>query len=202
MDVNGFTRRPGRLRLAVFLLLGSFCTSWLGPRTAEAAATKKLALTASEAHVFVAWTHFLAAGETTWSTRHAPAFTPAINSTIWQVLNTDTQAQSLANPMIDYLLWRRSLDPQRFTANHPNLSPALAQLLNTPSLPAGVPPPTYTPVPQSTVAPQTVSGPPSPTAVPDALPPAVPEPSSLLLAATMTGVGLLWRHRLGKARQS
>jgi hypothetical protein len=200
MDVNGFTRRTGRGRISVSLLLFTLGAGWLGAETAEAAAAKKLVLTPSDKQVFVAWTNFLSAGPSTWSAKHAPAFTPAINTTIWQVLKTDTQAQSLANPMIDYLLWRRSLDPHRFAVNHPNLSPTLAQLLNTPSLPVGVPPPTYTPVPQSTVSPQTVSGPPSPTVSPAALPPAVPEPGSLLLAVTMTGVGLFWRHRLGQTR--
>ena len=187
-------------------LLFSFCwppcAGWLGPRTAEAAATKKLALTPAEAKVFVAWTHFLSDGATTWSTKHAPAFTPDISTTIWQVLKTDTQAQSLANPMIDYLLWRQSLDPQRFAANHPNLSPALAQLLNTPSLPAGVPPRPTRPFPSQPSRRRPYPVPPPPTAAPGPLPPAVPEPSSLLLAVTMTGLGLLWRHRLGKARQS
>ena len=74
-----------------------------------------------------------------------------------------SQAQSLANPMIDYLLWRQSLNPVRFTANHPNLSPALSQLLtSSPQLPANVPPPTFTPVPQVqpvTTSPQVVSPP-------------------------------------------
>ncbi|MGB0068273.1 MAG: hypothetical protein WBQ11_09515, partial [Isosphaeraceae bacterium] len=117
-----------------------------GMQPLQAATTKKLVLTPSDAQTFEAWTNFLAGGTQTWSTTHAPAFTPAIKSTIWRVLKTDTEAQSIANPMIDYLEWRRSLDPTRFTDNHPNLSPALAQLLSSPSLPANPPPPTSTPV--------------------------------------------------------
>ena len=112
---------------------------WIGPRPVEAAA-KKFVLTPAEARTFVAWSHYLSAGPQTWSSTHAPAFTPAIRSTIWQVVKTDTQSQQLANPMIDYLLWRQSLDPKRFAAYHPNLSPRLAQLLNAPTLPSGVPP--------------------------------------------------------------
>jgi hypothetical protein len=184
------------MRITVMSLVAAGCAGWLAAVPAEAAARKKVVLTPANERVFVAWTHYLAAGPTTWSSKHAPAFTPAIRTTIWDVLRTDTQAQSLANPMIDYLLWRRSLDPTRFTANHPNLSPALAQLLNTPSLPAGVPPPTYTPVPQSTVSPQTVTPPlhdPSPQSI---SPPAVPEPSSWLLAVGMTGMALWWRRRM------
>jgi hypothetical protein len=199
MNVNGFTGRPGRTRTVGLFLLALLGAGLLGPRPVHGAAAKKFVLTANEARVFQVWTNYLSAGPQVWSSTHAPAFTPAVRSTIWQVLKTDTQAQSLSNPMIDYLLWRRSLDPVRFTANHPNLSPALVQLLNPPSLPTSDPPPTYTPVPQSTTAPQTVTPPslifPSQQTV---SPPAIPEPSSLLLAVGMMGWGLWWRRRMGK----
>lgn len=201
MDVNGFTKRKERVRRASWFLLALIGVGGLGSQVVEAATTKRLTVTPANEKVFVAWTHFLADGETTWSHKAAPVFTPAIRSTIWQVLKTDSQAQSLNNPMIDYLLWRRSLDPQRFLAYHPSLSPALAQLLNTPSLPVTPPTPTVPAVTPTTVAPQTVSGPPAPSASSSALPPAVPEPSSLLLAVTMTAVGLFFRHRLVRARQ-
>ena len=210
MNVNGFTRRPGRFpwirRLLLGLLVAALLTSGSGP--AHAAAVKKFVVTPANERVFVAWTHFLSAGPQLWSRKHAPSFTPAIKTTIWQILKTDTQAQSLSNPMIDYLLWRRSLNPKRFTANHTRLSPALAQLLNAPSTPPGVPPPTFTPVPQSTTpttttpiatAPQTVSGPPP--LVPPATqvaPVAVPEPASYIIAAAMIGCGLWCRRRLGR----
>jgi hypothetical protein len=177
-----------------------------GPGPANAAAVKKYVITPSNERVFVAWTNYLSAGPQLWSTKHAPSFTPAIKSTIWQVLKTDTQDQSLSNPMIDYLLWRRSLNPQRFTANHARLSPALAQLLSAPSTPPGVPPPTYTPVPQTTTptptptptatAPQTVSGPPLIPPSQQVAPVAVPEPGSYIVAAVMIGWGLWWRRRL------
>jgi hypothetical protein len=184
MNVNGFTHKPGRtktVRLFPLVLTGALL---FGMQPLQAAATKKFVLTPAEAKTFEAWTNFLAKGSQTWSTAHAPAFTPAVRSTIWQVLKTDTEAQSIANPMIEYLEWRRSLDPTRFTSYHPNLSPALAQLLSSPSLPTNVPPPTYTPVPETTTAPQALSS----------SPPAVPEPSSLLLAVAMTGWGI-WRRR-------
>lgn len=169
-----------------------------GMQPLQAAATKKLVLTPSEAQTFEAWTKFLAEGTQTWSKTRAPAFTPAIRSTIWQVLKTDTEAQSIANPMIDYLEWRRSLDPTRFASNHPNLSPALAQLLNSPSLPTNVPPPTYTPVPETATAPQVLSSPAMPSGAQTVFPPTVPEPSSLLLAAAMTGWGIWWRRRIAQ----
>ena len=198
MNVNGFTHKPTRtrtVRLFRVVLAGALI---LGVQPLQAATTKKFVLTPAEAKTFEAWTKFLAEGTQTWSTTHAPAFTPAIESTIWQVLETDTEAQSIANPMIDYLEWRRSLDPTRFTHYHPNLSPALAQLLSSPSLPANDPPPTDTPVPETTTAPQVLSSPATPSGAQSVSPPTVPEPNSLLLAAAMTGWGIWWRHRIAQ----
>ena len=200
MNVNGFTHKPGRtwmVRLFPLVLTGVLL---FGMQPLQAAAIKKLVLTSSEARTFEAWTKFLAGGTQTWSTTHDPPFSPAIESTIWQVLNTDTPAQALSNPMIEYLEWRRSLDPTRFTSYHPNLSPALAQLLSSPSLPTNVPTPTYTPVSETTTAPQVLSSPATHSGAQTVSPPAVPEPSSLLLTAAMTGWGIWWRHQL--ARQS
>ncbi|MGD0041570.1 MAG: PEP-CTERM sorting domain-containing protein, partial [Isosphaeraceae bacterium] len=85
-----------------------------------------------------------------------------------------------------------------FTSYHPNLSPALAQLLSSPSLPTNVPPPTNTPVPETTTAPQVLSSPATPSGAQSVSPPAVPEPSSLLLAAAMTGWGIWWRRRIAQ----
>lgn len=182
-----------------------FAVGWIGPRPVEAAA-KKFVLTPAEARTFVAWSHYLSAGPQTWSSSHAPAFTLAIRSTIWQVVKTDTQSQQLANPMIDYLLWRQSLDPKRFAAYHPNLSPRLAQLLNGPTLPSGVPPPTYTPVPQTAASPQSLMAPSVTNSAPlvsplaqTMSPPAVPEPTSLILGVGMLGWGLWWRRRMAQS---
>jgi len=191
MNVNGFTHKPTRTRTDRWFLLVLGSALIVGGQPLQAAATKKLVLTPSEVQTFEVWTKFLSDGTETWSTTHAPPFTQAIKSTIWQVLKTDTAAQAISNPMIEYLEWRRSLDPTRFTHYHPNLSPALAQLLSSssPSLPAGVPPPTTTPVTPA-ITPAT------PTGAQTVSPPAVPEPSSVLLAAAMTAWGIWWRHRI------
>jgi len=180
MNVNGITHKPtrtGTVRLFRVVLAGALI---LAVQPLQAAATE-------------AWTNFLAGGTQTWSTTPAPAFTPAIESTIWQVLNTDTPAEAISNPMIEYLEWRRSLDPTRFTYYHPNLSPALAQLLNSPSLPSNVPP-----LAETSTEPQVLSSPATPSGAQAFAPPAVPEPSSLLLAAAMTGWGIWWRHRIAQ----
>lgn len=171
------------------------CTEPVGAATA-----KRYRLPASEVPTFKAWTRYLSSGPTVWNRSTAPSFTPAIRGTIWQVLKTDTQAQALANPMIDYLLWRRSLNPVRFASYHPRLSPALSQLLtiSTPSLPSSVPPPSFTPVPQvvTPTSPQGVTPPLIPPAPQGVSPAAIPEPSSILLAIGMTAVGVWWRGRL------
>ncbi|QEH33086.1 hypothetical protein OJF2_15830 [Aquisphaera giovannonii] len=197
------------------LLLTVACASGFGVGTVQAAATKKVTLSGQDARTFVAWNRFLAGGTPTWSARHAPDFSPMVRSTIWQIVKSDTQAEQLANPMIDYLLWRRSLNVRRFATYHPYLNPRLAQLLNSsPTLPSGAP----APQPPTAVSPQDLTGPkagPTPstpsTTTPPApsdpigqtvSPPSVPEPSSLVLAATMTGMGLWWRHRIGREQRS
>jgi hypothetical protein len=165
-------------------------------------------LTPAEARTFVAWSNYLSAGPETWSSKHAPQFTPDIRSTIWQIVHTDTQGEQLANPMIDYLLWRRSLNPHRFDSNHPFLSPKLAELLKTPSLPAGVPPPTYTPVSETATSPQNLTGPTTSASLPlsdpaaQTISPAVPEPGSLVLGLGMLGWGLWWRRRMAQASRA
>jgi PEP-CTERM motif len=182
MNVNGFTHKPARtgtVRLFPLVLTGALL---FGMQPLQAAAINE------------AWTNFLAGGPQTWATTPPPTFTPAIDSAIWQVLNTDTAAQALSNPMIEYLEWRRNLDPTRFDANHPNLAPALEQLLSSPSLPSNPPPPTSTPVP-STPVPSTPV-PETPTLAQTVTPPTVPEPSSLLLAAAITGWGIWWRRQI------
>ncbi len=174
------------------------------PGSVQAAAAKKFVIPPSQVPVFRAWTKYRSQGPQIWSTRHAPPFTPAIRSTIWQVLKSDTQAQAISNPMIDYLLWRQSLKPARFDRFHPRLSPALSQLLNSPTLPTNVPPPTFTPVPQSTASLQGVTPPPLvppstqlvPPSTPRIAPQAIPEPSSLILATGMMAVALWWRRRM------
>jgi hypothetical protein len=210
MNVNGFTVHSAGARKSLLVVLVLLGASWLSSVPVQAAAVKKLVLTPSEEHLFIAWTHYLAQGPQLWNKTHGPTVSPAIKSTIWAVLKTDTQEQSLANPMIDYLLYRQSLHPRRFDTFHPRLGAALHQLLNSPTLPTNVPPPTYTPVPVSTVASQGVTPPgPQGVAAPSTLippatqtvpqnitPPAIPEPSSLIIALGMTGCGLWWRQRI------
>lgn len=204
MNVNGLTRRPGRGRtsgLVLLVLIGGLAVE----RQSCAAPTRgtSYVVPPDQVGLFRTWSRYLSRGPQTWSRVPAPEFSPAIRGTIWKVLRTDTQAQALANPMIDYLLWRQSLNPARFARNHPRLSPALTQLLRVPTVIGGTPPPSILPVPQSQVSPQTVTGPapvsPRPQTIPQTVvPPAVPEPNSLLVAGGMAAWGLWWRRRLNR----
>ncbi len=86
--------------------------------------------------------------------------------------------------MIEFLLWKQSLDPVRFDRFHPKIGPAIDKLVKTTPTPSNVlSPPTTTPS----------SPPPSEGQVlaPSA---ATPEPSTWLVAMGMTGWAL-WRRR-------
>jgi hypothetical protein len=85
---------------------------------------------------------------------------------------------------VDYLRWRRGLAPQRFDANHPRISRLLIQdqlarqtVKPPPVVPVVVPPRTTNPRPQPLE------------------PPRVPEPSSLVIAASLLGAAAWWRRR-------
>jgi hypothetical protein len=83
--------------------------------------------------------------------------------------------------MIHWLLWKQSLDPRRFATNHPDLAPALTHIRTT-----GAQQVTHPPKHHHGGGP--VQG------------QQIPEPSAWLLALTITGCGLWWRHRLGVSR--
>jgi hypothetical protein len=199
MNVNGFTQRPGRpARIGLCLLLLGM--GWLFSVPAQAAPVRRYTVPAGELPVFRAWSNHLSAGPQVWSTRRPPPFTPGIQSTIWQVLRTDSPAQALNNPMIDYLLWRRSLNPVRFDSNHSRLGPSLSQLLTLqpPTTSPGLPPPNAVPQVPAPTRPQTVESPPIISPRPQEPPAPIPEPSSLLVAVGILGFGVMYRRLRGR----
>jgi len=116
-------------------------------------------------------------GPSVWASTPHPPITPAIRAEIWQDLKTDPGGSDL---MIQWLLWKQSLDPTRFDSNHPEVSVALTQFKTptTGSQQVGNPPKHHHSGGGS------VQG------------QVIPEPSTWLLALTMTGLGLWWRRRL------
>jgi hypothetical protein len=127
-----------------------------------------------------AWNRFLSAPDA-WS-YWSPPFTLDVRRTIWGILNGDPAAIAV-NPMIDYLEWRRDLNPARFDRYHPFLGPRLGRL---------VPPVVLAPL--TGVPTDPVVEPPITPLAPLTIPPlSVPEPSGLLLIGLVSAVGL-WRR--------
>jgi hypothetical protein len=128
-----------------------------------------------------AWSHYLFAGPTLWSSVIHPRVTPAVESAIWKAIRTDRNDQ---NPWIHFLLWKQSLNPTRFARFHPRVAVALDRM-------------SATPVAARVITPSTSPSPPPPPATP---PPVlegqqIPEPAPWLLAAGMAGWGAWWRRR-------
>jgi hypothetical protein len=139
-----------------------------------------------------AWENYIAHDPSYWLSVRAPKITLAVRA--W-MMATLTEADPTADPMTEYLLWRRSIAPVRFDYYHPHLGPELQNLLptltstSTPgtgsspsasSTPATTPTPTPTPTqaqPQLSI--------PSSTGTSGSVPSAVPEPGAGTIALIM-----------------
>jgi hypothetical protein len=162
----------------------------------QAGAAHHIELTASDVTAFKEWSRYLLKGPTVWAEAEHPPVTAAVRAAIWQSVRTDPGG---ADPMVNFLLWKQSIDPTRFAHYHPKLAPALHKIALARSSPKLL----------SQVAPTTTSsgGPSTPTsglptqpttASPQNLnPPSAPEPSMLLIAAGMTA----WAVRRARGRR-
>jgi hypothetical protein len=159
---------------------------------AEAAAVAYAKIPASEVSLFKEWSRYLLAGPETWATVEHPPWTEVVRAAAWRGIE---KAPGPSDPMVDFLLWKQSIDPTRFAHYHPRLAPALHRIAMSRETTALVPP-----VGPSTSGSNggTSSPPTSPsTSEPQNMnPPPVPEPSMLLLAAGMTA--WLARRMLGR----
>jgi hypothetical protein len=159
------------MRGALFTLAGLL---WLGGSTAEAGRIHHFAVPKPPPPTHRSFASFLAAGPSFWA--HA---TPRIPRGLAIPRNADgTFAPGL---FLDYLLYRRALNPVRFDRHHPIIGPELASVL--PPLP---------PVSVPVAAPQTVGPPPlTPAAQQQVL-----EPSGLLIGGViLAGVAFVKRRR-------
>lgn len=157
-------------------------------RVAQPAAVAFRGMPAAEVLTFKSWSRYLLAGPMAWSTIAHPSVTPAVRSAIWVSVRTNP---SPADPMVNFLLWKQSIDPTRFDRYHPHLAPALRQVamsrtLRPPAItPAG--PPSIWGTTGVSNTPTTVTTTTTTTTAQDRLyPPAVPEPGMVLIAAGMT----------------
>jgi hypothetical protein len=180
---------------AVVLALGGF-----GLATAAAEARPiRSTIHVQEVHsrTMDEWLHYLSAGPGMWTRVVHPQVSREIRMTIDHAL---ASPDPLHNEFVNYLVWKRSLDPIRFTRYHPRLSPELARLsypvvtsVPTPPVPEAqtVSSPPTTPAPPTTI---TTTVPPI-TSPPDSTGTQVPEPSPLVISLALIGSGVWWRWR-------
>ena len=175
--------RPGRIRpartIAALALAATVLLVFCPPGPASAIRSHRHHATSfrTEDSLGSAWNHFLIGGPTLWASVRSPRF-PS------NVLLARRNGNLLETPFVDYLFWRRSLNPARFDLFHPALGPALGQL--TPPSPAVVP----TAIPGGST--QGGRPPTSTNPVPEV---GVPEPTSLSTGLMMIAVAYGWRRR-------
>lgn len=111
------------------------------------------------------WDNFLAGGTSEWASISPPPITARIKRDIAQAV---ASPDPTSNVWVQYLHWRRDLNPARFDRWHPSLGPFIAHLAfpSTPSVG-----PVIHPQPQT-----------------------IPEPATITLALGLIGVGA-WCRR-------
>jgi hypothetical protein len=139
--------------------------------------TDEVRLDAEAGH---SWSAYLLAGPKMWSSVIHPSVTPDVRADIWRALRSDAPESTA---WVQFLLWKQSLDPERFARNHPRVAPILDRISSA-SLGSQTITPTTTTSPDTTPLTQSQS-----------LTPSVPEPGPWLLALGMTSWGLWWRRR-------
>jgi hypothetical protein len=161
----------------------------------SAAAAHHMELTASDVTVFKEWSKYLLKGPSLWAKAEHPPVTAAVWSAIWQSVRTDPGA---SDPMVNFLLWKQSIDPPRFAHYHPTLAPALHRIAlarSSPKLLSHVLTTATNSCGPST-SPSNHPTHPTITSQHNLIPPSVPEPSMLLIAAGMTA----WAVRAVRGR--
>jgi hypothetical protein len=159
----------------------------------EPTVAHSLGIPAAEVPVFRSWSRYLLAGPSTWSRVAHPLWDSTVRAAVWQSIRTDPGP---SDPMVNFLLWKQSLDPPRFAHWHPKLAPALHKIAMARKVAALAPQgPTTTATGPGGGTPTSPGT--TPTSWPQDLgPPPVPEPSTLLIAAAMTA----WAYRRARRR--
>jgi hypothetical protein len=208
--VHGAMRTPWG-RILVLLVLG------LSGMTAEASPIKRHAHLAGSPGSVRVWEEFVAKGPSYWAQVDPPEMSSQTSRAMHHLWAKEFKSADPAwYPEIQYLLWRRALDPVRFDHWHPGMGKALESLLPTlspgPTTTLGSNPqtepvgPTTTSsatspatlpnvVPTSAVSPETVApsaGTPSPASI--------PEPGTLTLAMVLCASELFRRLWNGRSR--
>jgi hypothetical protein len=185
--MNGFTRTPVRferrwvLRLALLLAVAAI---WCSATARGAAIHHDHASSLAEKASVKSWSEYLMAGPSVWSTVAHPALSSSIEASMWKSIRTDPPPDTTA--VVNFFLYKQSLDAKRFDHYHPEVAKALAkieaQLIN---------PTTVTSPTTATTATSATS----PTDQAQQLTPSVvPEPTTLFLTFGMAGYAV-WRRR-------
>jgi hypothetical protein len=174
------SRGSGTSRRLVLLLVVAGVLP--GGALVEASAIHHRDMTAAEVQAAGEWSKFLKGGPTVWADVVHPPVTPAVISEIWKDVKTDPGG---TDPMIEFLLWKQSIDPTRFAHYHPKLAPALHRI----SLARSETTTTQAIAPSTgsggTTSPSTPVVPPPTTEPQNLIPTPSPEPGTLLIAAGM-----------------
>lgn len=181
--MNGFVRvsatRSKQLAAASALLI----LTGLEPKVVSGAAIRHSA--SAEIRSTQAWSRYVLAGPSVWSSERSPTFSAAVRRMIWSEVRA---SDATASPMVSYFLWRRGLRPQRFDHYHPSLGPILSRLPEIPRV---------TPSPQGIIPSTSPIIPPTPLTEPN-----VPEPAPILLALGMAIWAIRAKKRLAHVRPS
>lgn len=168
---RGTTERRSRV-VTAGLTLGVLVGLIAGPARASAILGSNLIAVTDVSSLGPAWEQFLLGGPALWALESPPPFPSGL------VLPT-SNGQLVDTPFVNYLEWRRSLDPSRFDLNHPNIATELGQF-----------------VPTSTSVPGSTSSGGGTTHVFNPTPQNLPEPGTFWIAVTLIGAGLATRLRI------
>jgi PEP-CTERM motif len=194
--MNGFTRKPRRFRAA--------CLLWLGPvalglglanfQRADASAIhgadKADKASADVAGMNRTWSEYLLGGPSVWSSVAHPALNSAIESAMWKAIKSDPPPN--IDAVVQFFLYKQSLDPARFDHYHPRVGAAMAKI-KAELAAQSTTPPTATTSTATTPTDQAQSLTPPGSTSPNEN--SIPEPATILLAIGMAGYALWWRRR-------
>ena len=162
--------RSGRLTplkwvLFTFALVGAMAGASIEASPIRNRSLRESGVRAASVSSGLTWPEFLKGGQALWAKTQSPRFPSDIHL-------ASVNGKLVETPFVQYLLWRRSLDPARFDAHHPRISGPLAQVIRPPTTPT---------TPPSSIPPQEQV--------------VTPEPSAIFIALIMSGGGIVFAER-------
>ena len=126
--MNGFTRTPGRTGARTSALACRSCRIGLSDRTAVASRDPNVHHhddAPSRSGGLQAWSRYLMARTECLDGGRPSALNPDIEASMWKSIRSDPPPDT--SPVVNFFLWKQSLDPARFDHYHPNSLPVLCQ---------------------------------------------------------------------------